>query len=48
MKRGRFIEKSYYSVRSATTGSFLAALREGMMPASMVSRTLITVSVTAT
>ena len=37
----------YYSVRRATTGSFLAALREGMMPAMRVSAMLMRISTTA-
>ena len=38
----------YYSVLSATTGSFFAALREGITPANMVNTTLITISTSAT
>ena len=36
-----------YSVLRATTGSFLAALRDGMMPAISVKSTLITTSTAA-
>lgn len=37
-----------YSVRRATTGSFLAALREGMMPEIRVRPVLMTTSMMAT
>ena len=37
-----------YSVLSATTGSFFAALREGMMPAMSVSVMLMMTRMTAT
>ena len=36
-----------YSLRSATTGSFLAALREGIRPEISVSRTLMPTRMTA-
>ena len=38
----------YYSVLSATTGSFFAALLEGMIPAISVSSILISTSMAAT
>lgn len=38
---------SYYSLLKATTGSFLAALLEGMIPDTRVSITLIKTSITA-
>ena len=37
-----------YSVLSATTGSFLAALREGIIPAISVKSTLIRINTPAT
>ena len=37
-----------YSVRKATTGSFFAALLDGIMPAKRVSITLIMTNMTAT
>ena len=37
-----------YSVRKATTGSFLAAEREGIIPANNVSNTLMTTKTAAT
>ena len=37
----------YYSVLSATTGSFFAALREGMIPEMSVSSMLMHTSITA-
>ena len=42
-----FLLHIHYSVRRATTGSFFAAEREGMMPANMVSSTLMTISAKA-
>ena len=41
-------DMKYYSVRSATTGSFLAALREGIMPEKSVSAILMRMRTTAT
>ncbi len=41
-------DMKYYSVRSATTGSFLAALREGIMPEKSVSAILMKMRTTAT
>ena len=38
----------YYSVLSATTGSFFAALLDGIMPDINVSNTLITTKIAAT
>ena len=37
----------FYSVLSATTGSFLAALLDGMIPEIRVKNTLIATSITA-
>ena len=37
----------FYSVRSATTGSFFAALREGIMPAKSVRSTLMPTRIAA-
>lgn len=37
-----------YSARSATTGSFFAALEEGIIPENRVSAMLITIRITAT
>ena len=37
----------YYSVRNATTGSFFAALLDGMIPAISVNKRLIKMSITA-
>ena len=39
--------KPPHSLRSATTGSFLAALREGIRPEMRVSRTLMATRMTA-
>ena len=38
----------FYSERRATTGSFLAALLLGIMPANMVSTILSSIKITAT
>lgn len=38
----------FYSVRSATTGSFFAALLEGIIPANNVRSTLIAISIKPT
>ena len=42
------VEALDYSVRNATTGSFLAAEREGIIPENRVRPTLIKTSITAT
>lgn len=42
------VDQRVYSVLSATTGSFLAALREGMMPANTVSTMLMPTRISAT
>ena len=43
-----FIDEIFYSVRSATTGSFFAALAEGIMPAISVKTTLMPIRIRAT
>ena len=42
------VKRLDHSVRRATTGSFFAALREGIMPETRVSSTLITTNMRAT
>ena len=42
------LKKVFYSVRSATTGSFFAALAEGIMPAISVKTTLMPIRISAT
>ena len=37
----------FYSLRKAITGSFLAALRDGIMPEYIVSTTLIAINIIA-
>ena len=43
-----FIDEIFYSVRSATTASFFAALAEGIMPAISVKTTLMPIRIRAT
>ena len=47
-KGGPFLQSAGHSVRRATTGSFLAALREGIIPEKSVSPVLMRIKIRAT